>query len=128
MAIIFASLRFAPASLYLSTILASASLRLAHCGCGCARPRSLPEHFELGTYIYIPKSARRSSPRHLVKNQLSHEVRHQIKAEVIIFLLRYWPGVDSTSLSRTTGEKLSKVESLLDFGRLSSLPMTIIFI
>ena len=56
------------------------------------------------------------------KINFSHKVRHRMKAEIIIFLLRYWAGVDSIVPPRTNGEKLSKVESLMDFGRWSSLP------
>jgi len=50
------------------------------------------------------------------KINFSHKVRYQIKAEVIIFPLHYWAGVDSTSPPRSSGGKLSKVESLVDFG------------
>ena len=50
------------------------------------------------------------------KINLSHKVRHRIKAEAIIFLLHYWSGVESNIPPRTNGGKLSKVESLVDFG------------
>ena len=56
------------------------------------------------------------------KIDFSHKMRYQIKAEVIIFPLHYWSGVDSTSPPRSNGGKLSKMESLVDFGRWSSLP------
>ena len=55
------------------------------------------------------------------KVNFSHKVRYQIKAGVLIFLWRYYTGVDSTSLPSTNGGKLSKVESLMDFGRWWSL-------
>ena len=57
----------------------------------------------------------------------SYKERCWIKAELVIFPLHYSMGVNSTSTPRTDGEKLSKVESLLDFGRRLSLPKTYIF-
>ena len=56
------------------------------------------------------------TPSFWSKINLSNKVRHQIKAEVMIFLLRYWSGVEFNSPLRTNGRKLSKAESLVDFG------------
>ena len=71
--------------------------------------------FELGTWAYQNRHVG-CHPGVWSKINFSHKVRYRIKAEVIIFLLRYWSGVDSTSLPRTNGAKLSKLEDLLDFG------------
>ena len=51
------------------------------------------------------------------KTNFSHKVRYQMRAEVIIFLLRYLVEVVSASLLRASGGKSSKMESLMDFGR-----------
>ena len=77
--------------------------------------------FELGMYTYQNQPVG-CHPAIWSKINFSHKVRYQIKAEVVIFLLHYWSGVESASLPRTNGRKLSKVESLLEFGQWSSLP------
>ena len=56
------------------------------------------------------------TPRFWSKIDFSHKIRDRMKAEVIIFLLRYWSGVDTTSPPRPNGVKLSKLESLFNFG------------
>ena len=56
------------------------------------------------------------------KINFSHKVRYRINPGVIIFLLRYLAGVDSTSPPRTNGGKLSKVAILMDFGQQLRLP------
>ena len=48
-----------------------------------------------------------------------HKIRYRIKAEVVIFLLRYWSGVESTDHPRINGRRLSKLESLSDVDRRS---------
>ena len=85
--------------------------------------------FESSTHTYTYSCIRKYQNWHTgchlriwSKINFSHKVRYQIKAEVIIFPLHYWTGADSTSLLRSSGGKLSKVESLVDFGWLSSLP------
>ena len=50
------------------------------------------------------------------KTNVSHKVRYQIKAEVVIFPVHHWAEIYSASLPRSNGGKLSKVESLVDFG------------
>ena len=49
------------------------------------------------------------------KINISHKVRYQMKAELIIFSVHYLAGVNSPSPLRISGRELSKVESLLDF-------------
>ena len=71
--------------------------------------------FELGTWAYQNRHVG-CHPGVWSKIKFSHKVRYRIKAEVISFLLHYWAGVDSTSPPRSNGGKLSKVESLVDFG------------
>ena len=83
-------------------------------GCNNPNPISL-YRFELGMSTY-PYRAFGCHPGVWSKINFSQKVRYRIKAQVIIFLLRYWSGVDFTSLPRTNGAKLSKLESLLNFG------------
>ena len=76
--------------------------------------------FDLGTYTY-QNWAFGWHPGVWSKINLSHKARHRIQAEIIIFPLHYWAGVDSTSLPKSNCGKLSKLESLVDFGQWSSL-------
>ena len=74
-----------------------------------------PYRSELGLYTYQIGHVSKK-PSVWWKINFSHKVRYGIKAEVMIFLLRYWSGVESNSPPRTNGLKLSKAESLVDFG------------
>ena len=80
-----------------------------------------PYRSELGTYTYQIEYVSQI-PIFWSKINVSHKVRYRMKAELIFFPLHYSTGVDSTRPPRTNGGKLSKVESLLDFGRRLSLP------
>ena len=80
-----------------------------------------PYSSESGMYTYQIEYVFQT-PSFWSKINFSHKVRHRIKAEVIIFLLHYWAGANSTSPLRCNGGKLSPVESLVDFGRWASLP------
>ena len=53
------------------------------------------------------------------KIKISCQLRNHMKAEVIIFPLHYWAGVDSTSPPRTIGGKFDNLEDLEDIGQRS---------
>ena len=78
--------------------------------------------FDLGTYTY-QNQAFGCHPSIWSKMNFSYKLRHRIKAELVIFLLHYSAGVDSTSTPRSSGGELNKVESLVGFGRWSSLQL-----
>ena len=80
----------------------------------------------MGTYTYQIEYVGHTTGI-LPKINFSHKVRYRINPGVIIFLLRYLAGVDSTSPPRTNDGKLSKVAILMDFGRQLRLPNIYIY-
>ena len=121
--VVLKALKFSDFSLLETAILWGCCRGSQH---GCANMLLLP--FWVGVHHGVPfvtwSSSRRresmltigSHPGVWSKINFSHKVRYWIKGEVIIFLLRYWSGVESNRPPRTNGLKLSKAESLVDVG------------
>ena len=53
------------------------------------------------------------------KIKISDQLRNHMKAEVTIFPLHYWAGVNSTIAPRTIGGKFNNLEDLEDIGQRS---------
>ena len=90
----------------------------------CQKKLSCPYPFTVLTWVRVRTKNRAFGchPGIWSKFNFSNKITYEIKAELIIVLLHYLAGVDSTSSPRSSGGKLSKVESLVAFGRWSSLP------